>query len=373
MRRCIRAMAGGVIGLTLVTACARTALGLEWPTPEKDPKDGTLKPEFISDVAPSEPARKGSRTLRSMQGQDQSVYALPTPQTEEQGSNTGGINLDMKVTYLTDHIYRGLDRSEALNLADEQDDEDDAEDQANFQFDGILSFNLDKLPHPFIGIFTNVLDADPVSNFQEVRPFFGAEWRIRPLILAGGNNLYQFPDRDELNTAEVWGRITLDDAAVFRLDEPFLSPYVYGAYDYDEYNGWYIEAGVTHDFVIEDTGITITAQASVAYVYNHQYFAGPEGDDTGLHHYGFGVIGKYSLNTLLNIPRRYGQWSFNGYLFYTDGIDDDLASDSDLWGGAGIQLTYGEHAPSTPLVTWATSPCEQRRVSRNLGFPQEKH
>src|SRR5438128_7625660 len=46
------------------------------------------------------------------QAQDQSVYALPTPSTTEEGANTGGINLDIKINYLTDYLYRGVDRGE---------------------------------------------------------------------------------------------------------------------------------------------------------------------------------------------------------------------------------------------------------------------
>lgn len=274
--------------------------------------------------------------LTTFQPANQSVYELPAPPTEKEGVNAGGINLDMKVSYFSDYIYRGVD---VPNFVGEQTREQ-ATDQANFQFDGRLAFNLDKLPHPFIGIFANVLDSDPVTNFLEVRPFFGAEWRIRPLILAAGNNTYVYPDRSELSTGEVWAKITLDDAAILRRDEPLLSPYLYGAYDYDLYNGWYFEAGVSHDFVIEGTPITITALADVAYVYQHGLFVGRTGEDTGFQHYELGLIGRYSLNTLLNIPQRYGQWSLNGYLFYTDGIDEELRAETKLYGGGGIQLTY---------------------------------
>ena len=264
---------------------------------------------------------------------DDSVYALPVPATEDQGTNQGGVNVNMRISYFTDYFYRGIDRAEALNI------DAGREDAANFQFDGTLKFNLGKMPHPFIGVFANVLESDPVSNFQEVRPIIGAEWAIRPFVFAGGHNTYTFPDRGDLDTGEFWGRITLDDAAVFRLDEPILSPYVFAAYDYDLYNGWYVEAGVRHDFVLEDTGITLTALANAAWIYKHQLFEGPD-DNSGFQHYEVGLIGRYSLNLLLNIPQRYGRWSLNGYVFYTDGIHDELRADTELWGGAGVEFTY---------------------------------
>ena len=56
--------------------------------------------------------------------------------------------------------------------------------------------------------------------------------------------------------------------------------------------------------------------------------------------YDLGLVGTYSLNKLLNIPRRYGQWHLNGYLYYTDGIEDGLRADSQMWGGAGIWFRY---------------------------------
>lgn len=265
-----------------------------------------------------------------------SVYALPTPPGPNEGVNAGGINFDVKVSYFTEYMYRGVNRTDFIGDVTKE----PGHDRANFQFDGKLSFDLGKLPHPFIGIFTNVLDADPVSNFQEVRPVFGFDWKIRPVIISGGNNTYIFPNRSELGTGEVWGKITLDDSILFKARQPIFSPYIYGAYDYDLYNGWYFEAGISHDFVIEGTGLTLTAVADAAYVMGNESFAGPTGKDTGFQHYEIGLIGKYSLNELLNIPKRYGDWSINGYLYYTDGLSSQLRADTQLYGGGGIELQY---------------------------------
>ena len=225
----------------------------------------------------------------TLEPQDTSVYALPTPATTDEGANTGGVNIDMRVNYLSDYLYRGVDRTRFI---DSNTSGATFNERANFQFDGKLYFNLGKLPHPFVGIFANVLDQDPISTFQEVRPVFGAEWRIRPLILAAGHNTYIFPDRSILNTGEVWGKIAIDDSVLLRSDEPFLTPYVYAAYDYDIYNGWYLEAGVSHDFVIEGTGITFTAQAAIGGVIGHQAFVGTTAHDTGPQHYEAGLTGR---------------------------------------------------------------------------------
>ncbi|MCY2950937.1 MAG: hypothetical protein NTU53_03050 [Planctomycetota bacterium] len=265
---------------------------------------------------------------------DQSVYALPTGTSPDQGINLGGVNIDMTITYLTDYLYRGVNVGEQLNPGT-------GVSNANFQFNGTLIWNLGpKLPHPFIGIFTNVLSSDSISNFQEVRPFFGAEWRIRPFIIAGGNNSYTYPDRSNKDTNEVFLKITLDDSVLLHSDQPVFSPYVYAAYDYDLYDGWYVEAGIKHDFVFEKLGLVVTPVLNIAYVANNAFFAGFTGKDTGFQHYDVGATFKYSLNLLLNIPQRYGQWSVNGYLFYSDSISDKLNADTTIWGGVGIGFAY---------------------------------
>src|SRR5438874_7818347 len=135
--------------------------------------------------------------LLTLENQPESVYAPPEPPTEEQGINQGAVHVDLSVRYMTDYIFRGLDRSDGvgLSLNPTVPPVDDAktfgnEDAPNLQFDAKLSFDLGKLPHPYIGLFTNVYNSDPISRFQEVRPIFGAEWTIRPLILEGGHQTF---------------------------------------------------------------------------------------------------------------------------------------------------------------------------------------
>ena len=261
----------------------------------------------------------------------ESVYAPPAPPSEEEGRNEGGVEFGLAVSYMTDYVFRGIERFDGIG---------ESEDIANLQFLGQLEFDLGKLPHPVAGLFVNTQESDPVSNFQEIRPFIGLEWSLRPLLLTGGHNSYIFPDRDELDTTEIFGKIQLDDSFFLVSDQPFLSPYIYGAYDYELYNGWYIEAGVEHDFVLDDLGIVLTAQAHVAYARNYELLTETGDDESGFQHYQVGLIGNYSLNQLLNFSQRYGEWSLIGYIYYTDGMDNDLRADSQIWGGAGIGFKY---------------------------------
>jgi hypothetical protein len=273
----------------------------------------------------------------------ESVYAPPEPPREDQGVNEGGVNVFITATYLTDYVYRGIDRSESSG----------AEDSPNLGFDSTLKFDLGRMPHPFIGVFVNIYDSDPKSRFQEVRPYFGFDWNLRPLLFEFGHNNYIFPDRDNFNTAEVFGKVTLDDSYFFRTDQPIFSPYLFGSYDYSKYHGMYLELGISHDFAIEDTPITLTPQAHVAYVYNERMFIRPtdpitdpafdfgsEGADTGFQHYQVGLVATYALNQLFHLSKRYGQFDLKGYLFYTDGIDDKLRADTELFGGVGIAFSY---------------------------------
>ena len=263
----------------------------------------------------------------AMQPEDETVYERPLPPTEAELFNQGGVNLDF-------WVYYGIDRSEVGG----------SEDSANLQFDGVVKFNLgERLPHPFFGVFVNVYDRDPVSRFQEIRPFVGAELTLRPFIFEGGHIAYIFPNREEQDTNEFYGKITLMDGELFRTmsGEPVLSPYVLAAYDYDIYNGWYFEAGVSHRFAIEGTGLSVKAEGLVSYVRGYELFARtPGGEDTGFQRWEVGVTANYNLNQLLNIAKRYGNWSINGYIRYTDNLDDELRADRQIWGGAGIEFTY---------------------------------
>ncbi len=273
----------------------------------------------------------------------ESVYAPPEPPRENEGVNEGGVNFNLDITALTDYVWRGIDRSEAGG----------SEDSPNLTFDATLKFDLGRYPHPFIGVFSNVYNSDPESRFQEIRPYFGFDWNLRPFLFTAGFNSYIFPERDAFNTSEVFARCTLDDSYFLRTEQPLLSPYFFGAYDYDKGKGVYAEFGISHDFKIEDTSITITPMSSIAYVNGDHIFSkpvgptsdpsfdfNPRGPDNGFQHYQIGLVVTYGLNQALNIPRRWGAFDLKGFLFYTDGIDNKLRADTEIYGGIGIAFSY---------------------------------
>ena len=300
------------------------------------------------------------RPVYAAQDQPDSVYAPPAPPREDEGVNEGAVHFDLAVRYTTDYVYRGVDRSEYIGrLPDNLEDGDlpppydptklshdaafvtGAEDRPNLQVDARLSFDLGKLPHPYLGVFVNVFNADPLSRFQEVRPFFGTEWTLKPFIFDVGHVTYILPEREYANTSEIYAQLTLDDRRLFRTERPVLSPYAYAAYDYDLYDGWYLEAGIKHVFVLEDWGINLTVFGDVGYVVNNPaYQESVDGPDTGFQHYDLGIRGEYSLNKALNIPPRYGQFAVEGFLIWTDQLEAEILADPQLWGGAGIVFRY---------------------------------
>jgi hypothetical protein len=259
------------------------------------------------------------------------VYLPQETPTPEQLTNQGGVHFSLDVSYLSHYIYRGVDQT-TPPLRTEK----------SLQFNSRLDFDLGKLPHPFLGVFANVFNNDPISKFEEVRPYFGVDWTIRPITIGGGYTSYIFPNRENRDTQEVWMSLGVDDAGVFHTAHPFISPYIVGAYDYDKYDGFYIEGGIHHDFEIPKTGLILTGIADVAYVAHNKYFLGTRTHpkDTGFQHYDVGLEATYDLKYVLGIPRRYGIWELKGYLYYTSSIQSRLRADIRIWGGVGISFKY---------------------------------
>ncbi|MDB5327424.1 MAG: hypothetical protein JWM57_2993 [Phycisphaerales bacterium] len=279
------------------------------------------------------------------QAAPESVYAPPELPRPDQGVNEGAVHFGLGLSYFTDYVYRGVEVFEVPAH----------EDSLNLQIDTKLSFDLGKLPHPYVAVFANIADSDPLSNFQEIRPTVGFDWTIKPLVISGGYTTYLYPERDQRQTSEVFMGLALDEKTLYHGD-PIPVPYIMAAYDFDLYNGVYVEAGLRYRYAFDEIGLTLTGSASVAYVAGYTaYIDGDNGSiepgfftsgDTarkninGLQHYQVGLTAEYSLNKLFNVSTRYGDFALRGSVYYTDGIDDAPAATTQIWGGAGIVLSY---------------------------------
>jgi hypothetical protein len=279
------------------------------------------------------------------QNAPETVYAPPALPSEDEGVNQGAVHVDFNVSYFTDYVYRGVEVFEVPG----------GEDRLNLQLGTKLSFDLGKLPHPYVGVFVNVAENDPVSNFQEIRPSVGFDWTIKPIVISGGYVAYLYPDRTDLETSEVFLQVALDERSLFR-GRPVPTPYVMAAYDFDLYDGIYVEGGLKYRLPLEDIGLTLTFLGNVAYVNGYNSAVPTTGGGsmggfftneqtrqetiTGFQHWEVGVIGAYSLNKLFNVSNRFGEWSVAGYLYYTESIEDDIRATDQVWGGAGITFHY---------------------------------
>jgi hypothetical protein len=99
---------------------------------------------------------------------------------------------------------------------------------------------------------------------------------------------------------------------------------------------------VRHDIAIDDWGVVLSAVGAVSYVRRFELFTldPAVNTGTGVQRYEIGLLGSYSLNRAFNFSHRYGEFMLQGYLFYTDNINDELRADTQLWGGVGIGFRY---------------------------------
>lgn len=263
---------------------------------------------------------------------DESIYAVAPAVPEEERINNGGVHFDLDLIYSNKYVYRGVNHDQVVTHGN----------SLNLLIDGKMTFDFGKQPHPFVGVFTNIYDADPVSRFQEIRPYLGVDWNLRPFLLEVEHISYIYPQREDFDANEVLGKITIDDSLLFRTEQPIFSPYFLGAYEYKRNEGWYLETGIKHDFPIRDWDLVLTLQADVAYIFRlpQQFVFINNVQDSGWQHAELGLSAAYSLNTLLNLSRRSGEFSLKGYLFYSDRLSRNITANDVFWGGAGIGFKY---------------------------------
>jgi hypothetical protein len=263
---------------------------------------------------------------------DESIYANPTFAPSEPAVNNGAVHFELHALYADNYVYRGVDHNAVAKHGS----------SLNLLLDGLLTFDLGKYPHPFVGLFADIYNSDPVSRFQEIWPYVGLTWDLRPFELEAGHNSYIYPEREGFDATEVYGKVTFDDSWVTNSDQPFLSPYFYGAYDYHTNKGWYLEAGVHHDLDIPDWGVKFTVYSAVGYIINfqQQFIDINNVQDTGWQHVDVGLNASYSLNSLLNVSKRYGEFDLQGFMEYTSKLNADVTGNNLLWGGGGIGFKY---------------------------------
>jgi hypothetical protein len=271
-------------------------------------------------------------TLNTQEDPFSSGAPSPAPQWGDQHFNNGSTHFSLDFAYANRYVYRGLDHDVVASHGN----------SLNLLFDGRLEFDLGKYPHPFVELFTNIYDADPISRFQEIRPIAGVDWNLRPFDLELEHISYIYPEREDFNVPEIDTKVTLDDSLLFDTAKPVFSPYVLGAFVYQKNEGWYLEFGVKHDFTFEDLGLVISPEFNVGWIsgLKQQFVIINPLHNTGWQHYEFGVTISYSLNFLLNVSKRFGEFDVKGYGFYDGRFSNEVTSSNALWGGVGLGFKY---------------------------------
>jgi hypothetical protein len=299
-----------------------------------DDSPGTQSPNPPPDLIST--AQSTDVILASVLGNEADPFAAQPaqipPQWGPQEGNNGGTHFTLDFAYANEYVYRGVNHDAVATHGN----------SLNLLFDGKLEFDLGKYPHPYVELFTNIYDADPVSRFQEVRPILGANWDLRPFDIDLSSINYIYPNRETYNYPEIDLKLTLDDNLIWHTDKPLLSPYVLGAFEYQKYEGWYIETGLKHDFEFEDFGITVTPEVNVAWIsgLKQQFVFINNVRDTGWQHFELGVTISYSLNFLLNVSKKFGEFDVKGYGFYDARLSPQITSSNAFWGGMGLGFKY---------------------------------
>jgi hypothetical protein len=258
--------------------------------------------------------------------------AQPTNPWGDQHLNNGNVHLNLDFAYANKYFYRGINQDAVSSHGN----------SLNLLFDGKLEFDLAQYPHPYVELFTNVYDADPLSRFQEIRPILGAEWDLKPLDIDLASVNYIYPEREVFNYPEIDLKLTLDDYLIFNTERPIISPYILAAYQYQKHEGWYLEFGMKHDFVFEDFGLTVTPEMNIGWIsgLKQQFVFINDVRCTGWQHLELGLTITYSLNHLLNVSQRFGEFDVKGYGFYNDKLRSNVTADNGFWGGIGLGFKY---------------------------------
>jgi hypothetical protein len=117
---------------------------------------------------------------------------------------------------------------------------------------------------------------------------------------------------------------------------------VLGAFEYQKNEGWYVEFGVKHDFSFEDLGLTVTPEFNIAWIsgLRQQFVFINDLRNTGWQHLEIGVTFSYSLNFLLNVSKKFGEFDVKGYGFYDDHLNSKITASNAFWGGLGLGFKY---------------------------------
>ena len=263
------------------------------------------------------------------------------------------ITFGIEYTLVSDYIFRGINFSEYAGEETER---------LNHQLSVGVSYETESFGTFAFGVWWEwyegqenpAFDDDAHSHLQEVDYTISWSYDLSnlcesvPVTFETGWIAYTFPQEmdDVYYTHEWYVTLSLDDGALLGLDAPILSPYIAYYLDMDDFQGSWIEWGISHDFALADLGCggvpvlkDITLTPSYVMGISHRYITTSKGKGTHLANNQFGLNVAFDLSGALNLPDYFGSLTLNGFINYrlagSDRLQKEVLND-EFWGGMTI-------------------------------------
>ncbi len=301
------------------------------------------------------PASAGENTW--LAAAEAEAAPAPAPQGEAEGSaNPYPITLAVEYAVVTDYIWRGANFSEYAG---------EGREKLNHQLDVALSADLADLGLPDIGTITfdawfewyegqRSMAPGSETSLQEVDYTISWGFDVTDAVsMELGWIAYTFPNAggDGYSSYEVYGAISVNDGALFGLEDGILNPSVAYNYDYDLVEAGVLTIGIEHEFALGDltdapllSDMTLTPSATV--IVDNRFWdkaiGGTGHTSTKISSVEFGLAVGVDLNSLLDIPAKYGGFSAGAFINYSDALRDNLgaAMNDEFYGGVTMGVEW---------------------------------
>jgi len=276
------------------------------------------------------------------------------------------ISLMIDYTIVTDYIWRGLNFSDYAGERPER---------LNHQLTGGISYDTGVAGEFGFSVWLEfyggqrMLDSTDShgGHLQEVDYTLYWSYDLSklnesiPLSVEIGWIAYTFPevarDSDGFYTNEVYYILSLDDSKLFGTENAVLNPYFAHYMDLDDFNGSWMEFGISHDFALADLGMAdvpvlkdLTLSPSLVWGIDHNFYneglattskskPGRSGKATSLATMVYGLSLAFDASSAFGIPEQYGALSVTGFVNYSQPMAETIRREviaDEFWGGMSI-------------------------------------
>lgn len=282
---------------------------------------------------------------------DEQGDGASTQQPQADWTKPVPLSFSVDYTLVTDYIFRGINFSEYPG---------EGREKLNHQLGVGTEYDAGSLGAFGASVWfewyagQQRLTPESGSNLQEVDYSVYWSYGLEPLdaTLELGYIAYHFPrlSGDDECTHEFYVSMGFDDSAWFGTDAPVLNPTVTFYHDVDDFQGSWLEIGVSHDFALgenESLAATpvlkdLTVTPSLTLGIDHRWMAPAVGEgqkSTRLGNLLYGLDVGYDLSSALDVPEAWGEFSLGGFLYYSQALRSELIND-ELFGGMTVSWAW---------------------------------